>query len=829
MDINVNSDSVQIIPFYAQPHVFTVINDNTYYDETVATPAAAQELPYSTLVVTGADSGIDNRLVKLVDLQTKQKIFGKSNYLKYGQSSLQAEQLFNGKTNVWFMRVLPDNATYANVIFLAHYRKGKILDELGLETGKSRLEIKFSVETVTKDKVKGDGPIDDNVILKYAKDLIKKKYDPNTGYLTVPIAYVRSIGRGRYGNNYSMSITRDSNAEKEYGSKVYCFNLLDNTTNTKMINQFAGSLVLAAYNSQSLLISDTLDQFETGSCPVKIYPFEESFTAIYDFYKKIVNENAVYINGSGYDEDNVAELKLAQSITLPTFDPLFGYVQGTQTDEEIPYYRNYTVSEENGAWIPVDLEIPATAGAVKPTNLSQWSSCHIGCRVLVAADPFNNGHRWLYTVVGIDEKTDNIIYDEGYEIEFDVDQYDGVNISLQVGHNLEGGSDGDFESITVGDVTREPSIEELELLLSKEYVKAFRGRKDRRILSPARIKVDFILDANYNVSSEMTLEMQTNTTHLRSNPDILRDGSGSPLSVLTTMTSGISMADINVKQAMYDLNNFRNRNGNKFDPGLGAGCLLHLDCNFVGNFDMTESDVDSNTELINTISIMEKFLGRQSTVDIGYYEVFDPVSMRKVKVTVMFYFAMNLVNHLLKYGLNKPFVGKYARLETIQKSLSSVIANQMIRNSFKPDIDLIDWDVKEKLYKTRINYWTTKKEGREVSRSVQNTRQLDPSALLEENNVRVLNVLKKELEEACEDYSYEWNNPEVRKSYTIAQKNKYLTWIGTIVEDLDIEFKATPWEGERMMMHCYVSVKFKDIIKRIILEININKPDRKEE
>ena len=124
-----------------------------------------------------------------------------------------------------------------------------------------------------------------------------------------------------------------------------------------------------------------------------------------------------------------------------------------------------------------------------------------------------------------------------------------------------------------------------------------------------------------------------------------------------------------------------------------------------------------------------------------------------------------------------------------------------------------------------IYYWVVKDEGRSVSRKVQNTRQYEASALLEENNVRVLNLLKKQMEAACEDYLYEWNNASVRKSYTQAQMEIYRPWIGTIVDDLEIKFEANEWEEERMIMHCYVIVKFKNIVKRIILEINIQKPD----
>ena len=102
---------------------------------------------------------------------------------------------------------------------------------------------------------------------------------------------------------------------------------------------------------------------------------------------------------------------------------------------------------------------------------------------------------------------------------------------------------------------------------------------------------------------------------------------------------------------------------------------------------------------------------------------------------------------------------------------------------------------------------------------------MDASALLEENNVRVLNRLKKNLEAACQSYAYEWNDPTVRKGYTTAQMDIYRPWIGTVVEDLDIYFKANEFEQNRMMMHCYCDVKFKDIVKRIILEINVYRPE----
>jgi hypothetical protein len=429
----------------------------------------------------------------------------------------------------------------------------------------------------------------------------------------------------------------------------------------------------------------------------------------------------------------------------------------------------------------------------------------------------------IYKIISIDSETGNILYDEGTETAIDANQYDGIDLTQSVGWALTNGSDGDFESITVNGETREPSSAEMKLLLSREYVKAIRGEKDRRILSPARIDLDFIFDANYNMTSTDSVALDTTTIPLYDNSTVLTNQDAQQLAILgTTSDSTLSFSDLNVKQALYDLNEFRCINGMTVaKPNVGsAGCSLYLDCGLVGS-----KTLEVNSELNAIIDMFADYTGRQTSIDLGYYQMFDPLTKKKINVTVDYLIAQGLIPHIIKYGLNKPFVYNYAQVTSVQKDTSTTSSGAMIRDSFVPDIDLIDWDVKEKLYTSRINYWLSKDEGRTVQRAVQNTRQTEASALLEENNVRVLNTLKKEMEEACRGYLYSWNEQEVRKGFTDAQMKKFSPWIGTMVQDIDISFEANEWEQERMIMHCYVSVKFRDIVKRIILEININRPD----
>lgn len=802
------------IPYYAHPHAWTKINDNTAYDETTAEPQAPQDLPFSTAVIAGADQGIDNVFVRLSDLGTKKALFGKGDFNKYGQASLQADFLFNGSTNVWFCRVLPDNATYANMIILANYRKGVVRDESDQETGLKGMEIKFSIAYANKPAL-AKGATTDKDIISIARSLQTSTPDAQTGYMTVPVAYIRAIGHGKYGNKYGMKITRDEAGENEDAVKMYNWSLIASGTVSRITNTYAGSLYQTTYNGSSTLISDVLSQYDTGMCPIKVYPFEDSFSTLYNFYQNIAEENAEYLATTTPTDEQIADLNYAREITEAEFDPIFGYKMDTKIDAIIPYYKNYTV-KASGAYVAPDLQVGNYAAM--PQNTADWNTAAVGMTCLVLADETYGGARRKYTIIDINADSQAIIYDDGVEAHIDDDQYDGVNLSNAAGIMFIGGSDGDFQEVTdINGNTRVPTSAEMKLLLAREEVKAIRGQKDKKILSPYRIDLDFIFDANYNMTSNGGIN-DTSIEAMYSNSTVLTEDDYEQLASITS--AAIDLSDINVKQALFDLNRFRNRNGMTIGPAMGAGCHLHLDSGLIG---ITGSDISS--ELADTMAMFETILGRDVSVDIGSYDIFDPYTGKRISVTVAYWIALNMVPHLMKNGLNKPLAWNNGKIIAMQRDTATTQVNMMIRDSFRPDIDIIDWDVKELLYKGRFNYYVTSEEGRVVERSVQNTRQLEASQLLEENNCRVLNTLKKGLEAACRGYIGEWNSPSARKGYTDSQMDIYRPWIGTMVEDINIYFDAEEFEQRSMILHCYCDVEFRDIIKRVTLEININRAD----
>lgn len=931
----------QIIPFYSQPHVETYINDYSHYSEDTAQGGGTVVKPYDTMVVTGADKGIDNTFVKLSDYATKVELFGKGNYQKFGQSSIQADALLRtDQANVWFMRVLPKNAQYANLAVIAHYRLPECIrdnwtdDKIATEdttndceikvlggtadapilvpTGLKQLEVKYSVVNLTRflanQGIKAPAPMTDADIESYltGKTLgadgnyvynlprgpvytadeakVYSNYGGAArtpgdlkGYYSVPLFYVRSVGRGKYGNKYAIRLQREQDFEYDNDVKAYGFGLVERDLVTKDKNLFVGSIVTSSRMDNSTLIDDVIDAYSVGSCPIKVKTFEDNMIEIFEAYRKIVKFNSKVVaekyprdtaklDDLEYANNLVVDLNENGDITnLDQFDPIFGY-RLNENAALLPYYQNFTVKDT--PYVAPDL----TLSSYLPTNMTpdhaQWNQFvaagnaslirQVGETVKVTnflsfeGEPAtgNEGDAKLDRVFKIKElnptwsaaepkviESLEITYDDGRWVDWNENEYDGINLGLDVGQPLKGGYDGEFEEIlakpkkgivwsdVVGDeVLRAPNAAEMKLLLSREYVSALRGEKDKYILSPARINLDFIIDADYNVCDDLDSSLvsgaEKKSRAMFANSMILTSEEYQQLHILDTgyrfstgTSKGNTVASIadslNVKKALYNLNNYRNKNGMTISKEDGAGCELKLDCGLVGLSRTSEV----STELKDLLRVMSQFDGRNTSVDFGHYQIIDPTTKRKINVTVGYYLAEALIPHIAQYGPNKPFVNTYATI------------TNMVRNSFRPEIDLIDWDVKEMLYKNRINYYVTYDEGAIVQRSCQNTCQKDPSALLEENNVRVLNIFKKGLDRACRSYLYEWNEATVRKGFTDTQMEIYKPWIGDWVEDLSIRFEANTFEQQRMMMHCYGDIKFRDIIKRITVEIDIRRPN----
>lgn len=245
-----------------------------------------------------------------------------------------------------------------------------------------------------------------------------------------------------------------------------------------------------------------------------------------------------------------------------------------------------------------------------------------------------------------------------------------------------------------------------------------------------------------------------------------------------------------VKQSMAELANLR------------ESAILYLDSGIVNN----------SAEIENILVDYALFNTRNISKDFQYYLVRDRISKKKIPVTMTYYYAQKIAQHFKTHGNHRPFVKKYSTL------------TGHVKNSLKPAIELVDMELKEKLYEHRFNYWEAIEEN-VFQKGCQNTSQNINSDLLEENNMHVLFEMKRILEKDANENLYNFTNAEDRKQFKEYEEAKFANWIGRKVATFSIDFQMSPWEAERSILHCYVAVQFRTLNKRTIIEIDVNKRD----
>jgi hypothetical protein len=87
--------------------------------------------------------------------------------------------------------------------------------------------------------------------------------------------------------------------------------------------------------------------------------------------------------------------------------------------------------------------------------------------------------------------------------------------------------------------------------------------------------------------------------------------------------------------------------------------------------------------------------------------------------------------------------------------------------------------------------------------------------------MRVLLTIARRIEKLNDNYIYNFAEEEDRKLYTDAAQ-RVLDEFQTMFKDATVEFAMSDYEKEYNILHCYLSIQFKNVIERIITEIDIN-------
>ena len=366
------------------------------------------------------------------------------------------------------------------------------------------------------------------------------------------------------------------------------------------------------------------------------------------------------------------------------------------------------------------------------------------------------------------------------------------------GIKLAGGSTGFFDEYEDGKI----STEVFKWLYSKLLVSAYRGRIDTRITSSNRVSAKYLFDGGHNtligitilpymtyqlsdIAQASTIYTEDEKMAILLNPDILADPRIS------------SSDDIDVKTAMYDLmieRVFQRIPEVNRPVGDGYGLSLHLDAGIC----------DAQTALLMNQTFSKKFTNANASWDIGGY------TENGVTYTYTKRLVDNMFTHMTTYSVNKPYANEY----TIFKP-----------QSFFPDVDTQDWELRELMYNSGGNVWIPDTNGnlkRWSQRTLSNER-TGTSDLIQESNMRTLSQFCDILQRKIDNSLLEYNDDGVIKTLEDNCNVTFSPWIGQIVKDLNIKFaRDINIDGGEILV-CNVVLKFRGLVLRSAILVNIER------
>ena len=196
-----------------------------------------------------------------------------------------------------------------------------------------------------------------------------------------------------------------------------------------------------------------------------------------------------------------------------------------------------------------------------------------------------------------------------------------------------------------------------------------------------------------------------------------------------------------------------------------------------------------------------------------FYNTRDPITKKIITVTYTYHLAQALTSHFTNIGNHIPFVGEnYATL------------TGHIVNSVTPEIDADDLETKEQLYTKGVNFLECISENTYIHATQATSQCVNTwSDLSEMNNVAVLLDMKRQIERFVSSRLYNFADPEDRLRFTEDADRLFKEYSPTKVREYNVYFDMNAFEAERNIIHCYLAVTFRQLAKRGIIEIDINK------
>lgn len=461
------AQTTQIVPKYSFPYVETHINDYTKVVDSAVTEASDNSVIMAYAFASG--KGVDNVWVRKNSKSSAVKTFGDSNFKKFGQPLMQALNVVDRENSqVWMMRVMPENATYANSIVSAYYKADTAQEVADPHKRKFRIKLtaKSAKDITTKDDlINACKVLDGKTVMNNGKEV----YKDAEGFIQAPFMLVNYVGRGTCGELFSMRMNQAYTYEKEYGIKMYNFEIISSENTVTKDANYVGALVSSSkYGAESAtLIDDVLGDVEVGVAPVDVHIEEENVEAVYDAYVEFLKN---------LHDEVITEYEEK----LDTYQIPQGMLDGT-----------VTVSAEYKEKVDEIREIESIISQTETNSIPDLDEFDIifGCKVA--------SNEMIPCIEFCKKLTDSV--DTTAE-DYDSKAYttdDVVDFLSAKGLKLSNGTNGYFDNPRkINDENEEIQYtyeDELTICLKKAYD----GSYDKKILSSRRLALTAFFDANY--------------------------------------------------------------------------------------------------------------------------------------------------------------------------------------------------------------------------------------------------------------------------------------------------------------------------------------------
>ena len=488
----------------------------------------------------------------------------------------------------------------------------------------------------------------------------------------------------------------------------------------------------------------------------------------------------IYVNPEAFNElfEKYLTANPDTGFTVDTFDPLLGIDKFTKSGI-IPAWKADTsdITEESGS---------DTTVIAKYTNISD----PLGIALMGGSDGFLDPETEFNSVVVVNDNTKEIVASsvaDEYEYKYYTPDGEETTVSrkFKFGDNHNWPTGVDISNVTnVEDVTgvgagtgysaRKAKHEDV---LNALYYAAFSVAEDdyaddditpeyqqyialRRIQSRNRFPTTFIPDANFDIRTKKAI---IELAHKRTDCVAVLDCG---LNILTK------------KYVIWYYNNY-------FADDDG------------------KSIFDANSDRIVTI---EAYAGKMK----------DPYSKRTVTVTSTAWFVPEYLIHINNWnGKHKPMAGN--TFGVIDGDFA--FKTGTVYPIFDTDIDA---DILDELADMHVNV-AVYNPNQQVARHTQNTCQTKWTALTELNNVLILLDIKRDCERLCSTYEYEFAEPEDLARFNADISSLLTKYSAAQVRRISGYFDHNQWERDRGILHLYVELVHRDLVKTCIIEIDVNR------